>query len=593
MKSLKLTDLTAVKLVVISVINRLLPFFILKRLPIASMVNQERVRSSIRRMFSNSAKEALSELFQNSQRAGASRVTIKTTATGFIVADNGTGLDGISGFHALLRIAESQYASDKVESDQRPMGVGVLSLISHDQVSKITFTSGSLELEIDTHRWFEDERYYTTWFKRLKSLKTPVGGLTITVECSEKMVEQLKEALKPQHNYKESSAAQGYDGILEIELDGKPVETTLPRWAKITRVLVDTDYMGSRLWIGFTDDGSAYMSSTVNWYGQLIKFDFCNTFTVHLEVREGHPVNPRSPVREGFIANEAYERFIAFAKDALFRYLFAPENRPLIEASWVIAYYKLDPERALREAPYYVASPRQPVNGPGSVEDMDTNGDPKLFAYADEVQPLLLRSRVILLLDGKAEEVDYGLASFIPQIGPAYILVCGNRKPLSIGRLYWRPGQPLNYFFYEPGEYGISFTTELPESFSPVTEDDIFIFRQSANWDPEEAEFVVATTDQISFLYVLAWACWNYDHDEASYNELKDAFESSIKATVRSIMGNCVSSTFSLYDLTPFFREKNSRVESIRVIYSEQGTSPEALSVTSTQGETVKLSLMY
>lgn len=599
MKPANLFHPAALKLSLIGLINRLLPFFILKRLPLATVVNEERVRSSIKRIFSNSMKEVLGEIFQNSQRAGARRVVITTRANGFSVSDDGSGISGIQGFHALLKIAESQYEAPSVEADQKPMGVGLLSLLSFEKVSRVTFISGDLELEVDTNRWFEDERYYRAWFKRLKSSARRVQGLTIAVECPEEVVKQLKDTLKATDSYREASPAQGYGGILEIDLDGAAVETRLPRWARITRTLVETEYLGSRLVIGFTDDGTIYRSSTVNWFGQLIKFDFSESFTVHLEVRQGHPVNPRSPVREGLIANEAFKNFIAFAKDTLFRYLFAPENRDVIQPAWVIAYYKLDKERAMSEAPYYVASPRNEINGPGSVEDTDTTGELELLSYEDAEQPLLLKSRVALLIEKEAgegeqlEEVDYGLCSFIPQIGKAYKLECGNQKKLSIGRLYWRPGTHLSDFFYEAGEYGISFNGALPASFSPVTADNVFIFRYTANWDPEEAEFVAVASDQISFLYTYAWAAFCWEHDEASANELEESYESSVKRMVRDIMGNCVSSTFSLYDLTPFFTGKESRVKSILVIYNEKGTAPSALAVTSDQGETVNLSLLY
>lgn len=594
MKSLSPIDLTRIKLAVITFINGILPFFIAKRLPLSAMVNQERVRSSIKRIFRNSVKEVLGELFQNSQRAGARLITITTSAKSFTIADDGTGLDGINGFHALLKIAESHYEAEEVESDQKPMGLGINSLISFSGVSRITFSSGRLELEIDTSRWFEDERYYTTWFRRLKSLKEPVRGLKITVECSEKMVKEVREALKAQDRHPHASPAQGYEGILEIELDGRPVETRLPRWAKITTVLVDTNYLGSRLQIGFTDDDSStYKCSTVCWYGQLIPFDFSTAFRVHLSVRHGHPVQPRSPAREGLIENESYEQLISFAKNALFEYLFAPENRSRIHPSWVAAYYKLDMERAVREAPYYIASPRNSIGNPDSYEDIDTKGDPAIFAYSDEEQPLLLQGSVILLIGDEEEEVDNGISSFIPQIGPAYALEYGDSRRLSIGRLYWRPGKHLRYFFYEPGEYGISFSDELPETFSPVTEDDCFIYSSTANWDPEDAEFVATTSDMISFLNIYSWSAFSYDHDEASYDELRDAYQEAINRMIREIVGNCVSYSFSLNDLKPFFSEKNSRVETIQVRYDENNTGPKGLVVTNNLGETVNLSLMY
>ena len=49
----------------------------------STLVNVDRVRSSIRRLFTGEISEILGELLQNSQRARASEVTITTNETGF------------------------------------------------------------------------------------------------------------------------------------------------------------------------------------------------------------------------------------------------------------------------------------------------------------------------------------------------------------------------------------------------------------------------------------------------------------------------------------------------------------------------------
>jgi hypothetical protein len=586
------TIATSFKLAAIAFCNRCLPFFITRRLPWAAMVNEQRVRSSIKRIFSNSVKEVLGEIFQNSQRAGATCVRLRTTESGFTITDDGEGVRGIQGFHALLKIAESQYAEAAVEQDQRPMGVGLHSLLSFDRVQRVTFTSHELELEIETARWFEDERYYRTWFKRLRRACVNCQGLRITVECQESMVRKLKEALQPKNSYREISPAQGYDGILKIELDDQPVETGLPRWAQVKTVIVETTYLGSRMVIGI-GDGSNFMCSTVSWFGQLIPFDFSNDFMIHLEVRDGHPVEPRSPVREGLIENESYQRMIEFAKDALFSYLFAPENRAEVKASWVMGYYRLDRERALLEAPYYVAKPRLALDQPGSVEETDLTGDPEIFLYDAPEQPLLLHDAVVLLQNDEASEHDYGLSSFVKLLPTAYHLECGDPLRLPIATLYWRPGPATRFFFCEPGEFGLSFTDDEPTEYLPVTADHVFVFRQSANWDVEDAEFTASATDQVNFIYTLSWAAFCYEHDEASSDELEDSFEKSIQRMVREIKGNCVSSIFSISDLEPFFQTREARVETIQVLYSEKSSFPESLAVTSNQGETISLSLLH
>ena len=118
---------------------RLLPLFVLRLLPIGTLVNSENVRSSVKRMFRNTPGEILGELFQNSARAGARCVTITTRETGFTVSDDGGGVDGVNGFLALLKIAETKYENQGV-AQQHPMGIGLQSLLSHDQVKTVTFT---------------------------------------------------------------------------------------------------------------------------------------------------------------------------------------------------------------------------------------------------------------------------------------------------------------------------------------------------------------------------------------------------------------------------------------------------------------------
>ena len=60
------------------------------------LINTDRVRSSIRRLFQNDISECLSELFQNSQRARACKVEIWTCEEGFTYRDDGHGLLAVS-----------------------------------------------------------------------------------------------------------------------------------------------------------------------------------------------------------------------------------------------------------------------------------------------------------------------------------------------------------------------------------------------------------------------------------------------------------------------------------------------------------------
>jgi len=147
------------------------------------LVNTDRIRSSIKRLFHNNIAEVLSEIFQNSQRAGAKNVQITITPDGFSITDDGHGLlAGIDGFHTLLKLAESAFDNPPVV-DQDPMGVGIVSLMTHDKVEETTFSSGKLQLTIDTAKWWNDKDYYSTWFERVRRVRKAVQGLSIYVRA--------------------------------------------------------------------------------------------------------------------------------------------------------------------------------------------------------------------------------------------------------------------------------------------------------------------------------------------------------------------------------------------------------------------------
>src|SRR5712664_2859867 len=144
------------------------------------LVNTDRIRSSVKRLFHNKIAECAAEIFQNSQRSRARNVAIETTADGFTITDDGHGLlDGINGFHTLLKLAESAFDNSTIE-DQDPMGMGIVSLMTHDEIHEVTFTSHDLELTIDLTQWWENKDYYSTWFERLTPTETTVAGFKIS-----------------------------------------------------------------------------------------------------------------------------------------------------------------------------------------------------------------------------------------------------------------------------------------------------------------------------------------------------------------------------------------------------------------------------
>lgn len=562
---------------------------------LSELVNTERLRSSIRRLFQNKIAEVISECLQNSARARADQVSITTTETGFAIQDNGHGLlNGAEGFHILLRIAESYFDNPTI-ADQWPMGLGVGALLAHDKVTRVRFESAGLALSIDTSKWWSQSEYYSTWFERLEELAEPVAGLKIIVECDPTLVEKMKAALVPsQHSPSREYArtpAQGYCGILNITLDGSPVETGLPAWAMPRQVILSTEYMGCPLTIGYIGEHSMAPSS-IRWYGQIVKTASTSpSFGFYLDVNEGRPVNPRSPVREGLIEDDAYHALIRFVRDCLFEHLCDTANRDSIKAEWIYALYGLDRERALKECPYMVVRRQLEVEDFDSVEEIDMRGDYGLFTYT--APPLLIKSKVNLFTGEKPSPQEHGICSFIPLVGDAYTLVCGDAARLDVKTIWWRPGKAIRDCFHQPGTWGLGTGSKWPRSWKRIGKVPVFTFNWPDCTDASGVDFTVGceATDEamLAFLDREVWAGWNPDSDTRDRDDLRDDYEDSIYDWVREIVGNCVSMQFKPSEVESFL-QKDSRVAAIEFHY--EGNAAHSITVTGTAGDRVTLKLL-
>jgi hypothetical protein len=586
------------------------------------LVNPDRIRSSIKRLFHNRIDEVVAELFQNSQRSGSTTVDITTTENGFTIQDNGHGLlNGIDGFHTLLKLAESNFDNETIE-DQDPMGLGIVSLLTHDQITEVTFSSGSLELTIDTKLWWTDPGYYSVWFERMVTLDQPVTGLRISVSCSPDLVKALHDSLTPKDQiynftdqiYKSASPAQGYYGILKITLNSQKVRTTLPAWARLNDRLISTTYKGNKLEIGYNETA---LRSSVLWYGQLIlQRGLGNYFDFHLQVTTGRPVNPLSPSRAGIIQDAAYNELLAFIKSEILAFVFDPKNRARIKAAHVEACYKLDASYSLANCPYIVAESIQTSENPNSLEDFNSTSDydfnnrsiNEIFAY-DEL-PLLLNEQVSVHLKGGAVDAEYGLRSFLSETGPAYVLRQGDENRLSIGTLWWKPeGEPQHDWFYQPGHYAISYGDNPPTEWLQITKGPVFTFNDTSNYDANDIDFIVGTAaSPIDFLHNQVWAAFSPD-DERDYDPQQESYQNSIQDIIRAIIGNCVPRDFTLYQVSRFFKDQAAPIVSItyhykignrfvsaRKLYQPDSNqagapSPAEITVKSAAGEKVRLKL--
>lgn len=559
---------------------------------LSELINSDRVRSSVRRLFANDISECLSELFQNSQRARATKVEITTSEQGFTYRDDGHGLiGGVGGFHTLLKIAESNFDNETI-ADQDPMGLGIHALLAHDAISQVTFSSGGHRLALDTNRWWTDRDYYTHWFTQLEELTEPASGFEVTVRADAKLVEQLKQALtNSTYPYRKTGPAEGYEGYLEITLDGVKVNTGLPHWARIEQPLIVTSYQGSRLVIGFDCEYGSRKSS-VNWYGQVIEVDFHSGFKFHLDVRSGRPVNPLSPTRRGLIGDASYEALVRKVRDEIFGFVFSLGNRPQIKPEYVAACFRMDGARARRESPYIVAAELLPFDSPSSLEDLDRNGESELFTYT--AVPRLLEEGVTLLdCEGQTQEDEHGLSSFLKMVGKCYTLKHGDPTRLKVESLWWKPGKQVREFFHEPGEWGTGMADSPPAQWHAVSEEAVFSFTEASNWEVESVDWTVGTKDIVAFLRNEAWAGFDPESDEHNYEELQSCYEESIERTLRQVIGNCVPFRFTVQDLQAFMPTKEARIQKVRYHYGEgQSNTPQEITVVNAKGEEARLRLL-
>lgn len=564
----------------------------------SELVNADRLRGSIRRLFENSVPEILGELLQNSQRALATQVTIETGSDWFSFADNGHGLEGIDGFHTLLKIGESYFDNPTI-GDQDPMGLGTLALLAHDEVSEVSFLSNNLCVTIDTHIWWTNKEYAGNWHTRVENTPCP-QGLQILVKCSNEVVKQVREALGKETYYSSHShrrPARGYEDYLTITLDGKPVDTSPPGEAEVKDVFLEFEYQNCPVVVGLTS--SIYRdNSSINWYGQIIWMNTPRPFKFHMKVRTGRPINPMSPSRRGVIEDQAYTAFYDILKDKIFEFVCDPTNRSEITTSLIAGLYQLDHTRASKECPYFTAG-RAYMDGTMSLDSMEDTGKHKsleIFEYCD--QPLLIKESVNTFI---AEEGDYsehetGCGSFIESIekvkGPVYYIGKGSSERLEILALWWKPGDHITEFMHELGKWGLGRGVAEPNEWHQVQGTAVYAISEGSSFDICENEWIVGCEDPMGFLKSrMPWAGFSPHDDDSEYNvsQQEDDYTDSIDALIRDLMGNAVPQQFRLHTLQQFFGNKESPIDTVKYFYEKN--SPVAIDVTNQAGELVSLKI--
>jgi hypothetical protein len=571
------------------------------------MMNPERLRASLRRLFSNEWHEIVGALLQNAQRAGATEIAVTTTTTGFCVSDNGHGLQhGVASFATLLSLGDSDFENPAV-IDQQPMGLGVHALLAAEGVSEVRFSSGDLTITLDTARWWADPVYVKHWHDQLLTLEIAQPGLVIGVTCTPKVSTALVDALTRTSSYLADRTAphEGYADLLQITLDGQALHTATPAWV-MPQPILTTTYQGCALTIG-TSSSSTRAWGAINWFVQIILHHSRIPFYVH--VRAGRPVNPLAPSRRGLIQDAALAALERHVADALFTML-ATTSPAQLDPAWIRLAWAAYPERA-RQLPVCVVARLRPVRPDGAIESADVlNATDDPVVVARDTLPLLLDEVVQIAtthLDRAPrsagawrpptqehagttwESAEYGRDAFVALLAATgqvpYALIHGDATQLPIRTIWWQPGPQRADVFNERGQWGLGTAEEPPSAWHDVTT-DVWACASTSDTDATDVDWAVGTDDPLRFLATLVWAGFQpYDDNYLSHDEQETLYRDSVSAWKRRLIGACVSWRFTLAEVRDQLPTPTARLHQITYLYDDETAVPVAILAENAAGE--------
>lgn len=582
-----------------------------------SLFDEQRMRSSVsRRLFSQSAPEMLGELFQNSQRAQATRVEMRAfpaiTKEGtycFVYQDDGHGIiGGIPGFRTLLAMFASGYQDEAVK-EQDPMGLGLNALLASDDVSRVRITSNTHTIEIDTVRWWNDPEYYRNWYNWVEPLDVPSPGFRIeALVLSEKYLSGIIDCLEQKSHYGtkvkdfvKKYPALGYEGYLEIFINDNSVYTGIPVIEE-SQSLIETTYEGNRLVIGWQN------FNLVRWSGQLIEAPnlkgfspVWSSFSFFLDVRKGTPLTPMAPVREKIVEDKKFRSFKKFVIDQLFAW--AAREDITISVAQLGVLFEIDASRVRNESAWFIYE---------TVKECFSGRTGGLSASVGSYHnpPFLFGPELIVWRPGTKLQDEFidlqGLLSFMHEVktsSPEAIdwnmLALGESARLpNPFYFHWIQGayhQSANKVLYEslfclPGSWAIS---HRPDSIPPDStrisfrsDASIYFFEQTTSGEFSDADWKsIGTEDPIGWLRTDSEIGWC--EDEAETNE----YDESVQDLIRAIKGNVVSEDFTLCDLRAYvandlktFHAFSIRILNVECVYQGDSRSnpPVAIKITAT-----------
>jgi hypothetical protein len=565
-----------------------------QKLTAPSMVDeQELFTRVVRRLFDGTVRELLGEVLQNCQRAGATRVDITfPCATRCVIGDNGSGLSGFSDLDKLLRLAASHYDNELVEENQAPAGVGFYALIVHTQVHMLRVESNGIALTIETQRWLGDKVYRDSWPKRVERLSSTEEkkGTCLTIDGEELFMVEIRSLLNASlphwvSNFSRLSQhlgpARGYEGILDIRLDGHAVPTQLPEWITLPDAEIVESYQGNVIRIKLARGGGPQLVAL--WYGQVIVLERPVPYRVYLDVRRGRPVTPKVPTRQGLIKDAQLEDLFRWVEDRVFAHVcMAHAPTP----SHISLLYSANRQRAERECPFAVVRQWRglPFTLIESLEDAEDEelSDEMVVRKDVWASKHILPSHMLVLLpkDHPALPCKYrdvapnydetlyrvqfgcGLTSLIRATGlEAYANVVGLQPT---GVLWWRPGPPVDaYHTTNLGEWGIGSSLREPAVWHPVTSGNVYAVDGTQSWSIDERAWVIGVTETTlmpRFWKNYGWVAWVPDEDNPDMSA--QDFGDSLDSAVRRYLDATIACSTPIADLAsavqPFLADEQS-----------------------------------
>jgi hypothetical protein len=260
--------------------------------------------------FVRNASQIFTELAQNAQRAGATKLDV-TLKDGVLTAeDNGRGADRAE---PLLVLADSEW-DVVVERDQMPAGWGLFSLYS--LCEHVTFTSIFGTLHLDCKRFLDDEHYRDTVLDRVNA-------------------EKRRKGFRIEAVLRKCAAEKNLDHVsfygMERQLGHFPMEVTFNGQA-VKRLAANPYgndalklvYLGNDLYVNlklnFPQTADEFKGRLrVIWYGIGIGHEPDYSIAV-LNVMQGTPVSPVLPYRTDVKSDEKLAELYDFIRKKVVEY---------------------------------------------------------------------------------------------------------------------------------------------------------------------------------------------------------------------------------------------------------------------------------